>query len=499
MEIQDDISIRRYSTGIAGLDALLDGGLPSERLYVIQGNPGTGKTTLGLQFLLEGVPHGQKGLYITFSETRKELLQVAHSHGWDLLKIALFDLSSIEGQIKPESQNTMFHPSEVELSQVTKSLLAEVERVNPDRIVFDSVSELLLLAESSLRYRKQILALKQTFLGRKSTALFLDDLTSTGRDLQIQSIAHGVIQLERVHKEFGGARRRLNIVKLRGSSFAEGNHDYIIKRGGITVFPRMISANYSDEADYSRVGTGLRELDSLLGGGMDRGTSTLFVGPAGTGKSTIAAQCAFTMASRGEKVSIFLFDENTATYIKRLAELGMDLVPHLSSGMIKITKIDPAELSPGEFTQNICKSVEVDNVKLVLVDSLNGYIHAMAEEEALILQLHELLSYLSLRGVVTIFIMAQQGMFGNVQSPIDLTYLTDTAILTRYFEANGSVRKAISIIKKRSGKHESTIRELIIDESGIKVGPVLTQFQGLLSGIPVLTRSIESGPARGLK
>ncbi|MEW6055343.1 MAG: ATPase domain-containing protein [Bdellovibrionota bacterium] len=487
MQADSDAADRRYLTGVEGLDAILDGGLPQERLYVIQGAPGTGKTTLALQFLLEGVRQGQRGLYVTFSETKKELLQVARSHSWDISKLALLELSSIEEKLKPEAQNTMFYPSEVELSQVTQILLTEVDRVKPERIVFDSVSEMLLLAESPLRYRKQILALKQEFLVRKSTVLFLDDLTSTGRDLQIQSIAHGVIQLERVHKEFGGARRRLSIVKLRGSTFVEGNHDYVIKRGGIVLFPRMVSANFDEKSDYSTVSSGNAGLDALLGGGLDRGTSNLFIGPAGTGKSTIAVRCALSAAERGEKVSIFLFDENVGTYKARVKDLGMNLSKHLESGLIRIQKVDPAELSPGEFSKTIRDSVEKDEVQFVLIDSLNGYVHAMPQEEHLILQLHELLSYLNSQSVVTIFVLAQQGTIGSMQSPVDLTYLADTALLTRFFESNGSIRKAISIIKKRSGQHESTIRELEIDNDGVRVGPALTQFQGVLTGVPSLT------------
>lgn len=476
---------KKLHTGISGLDHILSGGLPENRLYLMQGEPGTGKTTIAFQFLLEGIKNGEKCMYVSFSESREELDSVAQSHGWDISKLDMLELGSIEEQLKPEAQNTVFYPSEVEMTQTTGYLYSEVERIKPTRIVFDSVSELRMLAESSLRYRRQMLALKQFFSKMNATVLLLDDLTTSPKDLQVQSIVHGVINLLKHHPEFGTERRRLNIVKLRGIDYAGGYHDYIIKKGGVEVFPRMISANYKLKLDAQKFSSGLKELDDLVGGGLDSGTSTLFLGPAGTGKSTLAIQYVYAAAERGEQAAIFAFEESIATLLTRTSSVGMNLQKHLDSGKIRISKIDPAQLSPGEFADQIRKSVIKDGCRVIAIDSLNGYLHAMPQEQFLTLQLHELLSFLSGQGVATLLVLAQQGMMGQMMNtPVDLTYLADTVVITRYFEVLGSVRKAVSVIKQRSGIHESTIRELTFTKNGLVVGTPLTQFKGVLTGIP---------------
>jgi circadian clock protein KaiC len=477
-------------TGVTGLDEILCGGLPSHRLYLVQGEPGTGKTTLALQFLREGVTRGERCLYITFSETKDELNAVARSHGWTLNGVDLFDLSSVADQLTPEAQNTVFHPSEVEMNETVQLILAEVDRVKPHRVVFDSVTELRMLAETALKYRRQILSLKQVFSSKQCTVLFLDDLTAAPRDLQVQSIVHGVIQLQRMHPEFGGERRRISVVKLRGVQFMGGNHDYVIRKGGLKVFPRIVSSDHASDFQQSEISSGISELDALLGGGLDRGTSNLFLGPAGTGKSTLAIQYVFAAVERGERAAVYAFEESLQTMMSRTRALGIDLQKHIDSGLLHIQKIDPAELSPGEFADDIRNRVLNDGVKVVAIDSLNGYLHAMPQEQYLILQLHELLSFLGKKGVLTILVLAQQGIMGSMmQTPVDLTYLADTVVITRYFEARGAVRKAVSVIKKRGGMHESTIRELKIGLSGVNVGKPLENFQGVLTGVPLMVGS----------
>lgn len=485
---------KRLRTGIDGFDKVLNGGIPENRLYLMQGEPGTGKTTIAFQFLLEGIKNGEKCLYISFSESREELEAVASSHKWDISKINLLELGAIEEQLKPESQNTVFYPSEVEMNQTTRVLHAEIERIKPSRIVFDSISEMRMLAESSLRYRRQMLALKQFFAKQHCTVLLLDDLTTSPKDLQVQSIVHGVINLQKLHPEFGTERRRLNVVKLRGMEYLGGFHDYIIQVGGIELFPRMVSADHTFRPSDKKYSSGLPELDSLMGGGLDAGTSTLFLGPAGTGKSTLAIQYAYAAAERGEKSILFAFEESLTTLLMRTQSVGMDIEKHLKTGMMKVYKIDPAQLSPGEFTNLIMKAVH-ENFKVVTIDSLNGYLHAMPQEQFLTLQLHELLSYLGSQGVATLMVLAQQGMMGHMMNtPIDLTYLADTVLITRYFENKGSVRKAVSVIKQRSGLHESTIRELMFTKNGLIVGKPLTDFKGVLTGVPEFT-----GSAKGLQ
>lgn len=474
----------RVKLGIAGLDAVLGGGLPKHRLFLVQGEPGTGKTTLALQFLMEGARNGEKGLYITFSESREELMGIASSHGWNLDGISLLELSALESQLQPEAQNTVFHPAEVEMNQFTELVLGKVKEEKPLRVVFDSVSEMRMLAGTSLRYRRQMLALKQFFSGKQCTVLLLDDLTASPGDLQVQSIVHGVINLQKLHPEFGPERRRLNIVKVRGIQFAGGHHDYVIRRGGITMFPRMISAEHSPVGEIHTRTTGIPELDRLMGGGLDTGTSNLFLGPAGTGKSSLAVQVAYAAAERGEKAAIFCFEESLITLVARSRSLGMNLEKHMQTGTLEISKVDPAQLSPGEFAELVRTAVEDRGLKVIVIDSLNGYLHAMTQEKYLVLQLHELLAYLSRRGVITVMVLAQQGLMGMMNTPIDLTYLADTVLITRFFEAMGRVKKAVSVVKKRAGLHEDTIRELSITKQGIRVGEPLEDFQGVLTGVP---------------
>lgn len=475
----------RSSTGITGLDDILMGGLPRHRLYLVQGTPGAGKTTLALQYLLHGLRTGDKALYITLSETRDELEEVARSHNWSLENIEVLELSAIEEQLAGQSQHTLFHPSEVELSQTTQLLLAEVERVKPARMVFDSLSELRLLSQTPLRYRRQILAFKQYLTGRKCTTLLLDDGSSGSADEEVQSLAHGVLVLEQVAPSYGSERRRLMVVKIRGSKYRGGYHDFSIQTGGIAVFPRLIAAEHHRKFEREEVSSGLEGIDTLLGGGFSRGTSNLLIGPAGSGKSTIALKTVLTAAARGEKTAIYTFDESLGTMNTRADALGLSMQPFIERGLISIHQIDPAELSPGQFANEIRRAVEEEGARLVQIDSLNGYLHSMGEERALSLQLHELLTYLNQQGIVTLLTLAPHGMLGTMHAPVDVTYLADTVLVFRYFEAGGAVRKAVSVLKKRTGRHEITIRELTIARAAITVGPPLANLRGVFSGIPV--------------
>ncbi|HVG20412.1 MAG TPA: ATPase domain-containing protein [Blastocatellia bacterium] len=476
------------ATGVVGLDKILRGGLPRNRIYLLEGNPGTGKTTLALQFLLEGMRCGEKGLYVTLSETKEELSAVARSHGWSLDGLTIYDLAIPEDGLSDESQYTLYHPSEVELGETTKAVFEEVRRVQPQRVVFDSLSEMRLLARDPLRYRRQILALKQFFIGRQSTVLLLDDHTSQESDRQLESLAHGVLLLEHTSPRYGGPRRQLNVLKLRGVNYVGGYHDFNIETGGMAVFPRLVALDHRAAFERQILSSGLPNLDLLTGGGLQTGTATLIMGPAGTGKSTLASQYSVAAAERDQKAAFFIFDEGTETLLQRCAGLGIDLRRHMKSGSCLIRQIDPAEISTGQFSDMICKSVEDRGVKVVIIDSLNGYFHAMPDENSLIAHMHEVLAYLNQQGILTILIVGQQGLFGsNMPPPVDMSYLADTVLLLRYFESSGHVHKAISVVKKRAGGHENSIRELRLTSNGIEVGKALTDFEGILTGLPRYT------------
>jgi circadian clock protein KaiC len=474
----------RVPTGIDGLDNILGGGLDPDRLYVVEGKPGTGKTTLALQFLLDGALNGEKGLYITLSETEAELQLVAARHGWSLDSVSIFQLVPSEARLNPDQELTLFHPAEMELGETIKLIFDRVTEVEPSRVVFDSLSEVRLLAQDSLRYRRQILALKHYFAGRKCTVLLLDDLTSQQNDLQLHSIAHGVIQLEQQVLDYGAERRRLHVVKMRGIAFRGGYHDFTIERGGLSIFPRLVAAEHHKPFIGEDAGSGSAELDALIGGGIARGTSALLIGGAGVGKSSIALSYAVAAAERGERAFYFAFDEGLGTMFARAEGLGIALKQHVDAGLVTVIQIDPAEMSPGQFTHVVRHAVEREGARLVLIDTLNGYLNAMPDERFLILQMHELLNYLGQLGVVTILVLAQHGMMGPMQTPLDISYLSDAVILLRYFEAKGEVRRAISVVKKRSGTHETTIREFQLNSQGLKVGPPLVDFSGIFTGTP---------------
>jgi circadian clock protein KaiC len=474
----------QISMGIAGLDDVLSGGLDPGCLYLIEGEPGTGKTTLALQFLLEGTRKGEKGLYVTLSESERELRLVATRHGWSLDDISIFELVPPEATLDPDQELTLFHPSELELSETTKLVFERVNEIVPARVVFDSLSEMRLLAQNSLRYRRQILALKHFFARRRSTVLLLDDFSGEEGDVQLHSISHGVITLHQLALDYGAERRRLRVKKMRGRDFRGGYHDFIIETGGLSVFPRLVAAEHHTDFIGESTPSGVEELDTLLGGGLERGTSALLVGGAGVGKSSIAVTYAVGAANRSERVAIFAFDEGLGSLFARAAGLGVPLRDYMDRGLITIKQIDPAELSPGEFTEVIRDAVEKDKARVLVIDSLNGYLNAMPDERFLVLQLHELLSYLNQLGVLTIMVLAQHGLVGRMQTPLDLSYLSDTVIMLRYFEAAGEVRRAISVVKKRSGPHENTIREFKLTSDGLKVGPPLKQFSGVLTGTP---------------
>ena len=484
---KDQAANDRSPTGIEGFDNLLAGGLPSGCFYLIQGDPGSGKTTLALQFLLEGKRRGESCFYITLSETKEELLKVARSHGWNLDGIPMLELSAIEHLIEPDAQTTVFHPSEVDLKKVAQLITEEARKHKPARVVFDSLSEMRLMAENPLRYRRQLLSLKQEFARLGSTVLLLDDKMDRAgvqADPHIMSLSHGVVELEQLSPDYGISRRRLRIFKLRGIKFREGWHDYAIATGGLQIFPRLIAAEHHVDFKREPAPSGIKDLDSLLGGGLDRGTTTLILGAAGTGKSSMALQYAAHFAALGQPSLVFTFDETIGIMLARARALGLSLDDHLKAGLVQAQQVDPAELSPGEFAVRVQRGVQA-GARLVVIDSLNGYLNAMPGEHYLSNQLHELSSYLNQQGVVTIIIMAQHGFLTSLQAPVDISYLADTVVALRYFEAAGQLRQAISILKKRSGQHEKTIREFKLEPGkGIRVGQPLTEFQGILSGSP---------------
>lgn len=477
------------ATGIEGLDYILMGGFPRGRIYLIQGDPGVGKTTLGLQFLLEGARHGEPVLYVTLSESAEELQAVAESHNWSLEGIPVYE-QLIGEEALQEEEETVFYPAEIELGETIKGILMEVERIKPARVVIDSLSEIRLLAQNGLRYRKQILALKQFFARRKATVLFLDDRTAELQDIQLQSVPHGVVELQRYTPLYGAARRRLQLVKIRGLDFKDGYHDFSIHTGGIVVYPRLVAADHRASVPLQRMESGLPPLDEMLGGGIDRGTSTVIMGPAGSGKSALSTQYAIAAARRGEKSAMFLFEETIASLLHRSASLGFPLDDYVRQGLIAISPIDPAQLQPGEFAHRVRSAVEDHDVRVVVIDSLNGFLNAVPEERFLLLHLHELLNYLGQHGVASVLVFAQHGLIGSMQTSVDVSYLADCVILLRYFEHEGKIHKAISVMKKRSGPHETSIRSYGMNPQGLHIGDALERYHGVLTGTPTLGRSL---------
>jgi circadian clock protein KaiC len=475
----------RCKTGIPGLDDILDGGLIAQRMYLLDGNPGAGKTTFALQFLLQGASEGEKCLYVSLSETVQELRAAAASHAWSLDGIEIVELIVDETELHGDTQLTMLFASEVELTETTRKLIAAVDRINPSRLVLDSLSEMRLLAQNSLRYRRQILAFKQLFLGRNCTVIMLDDRTAEGPDMQLHSIAHGVISLESKVPAYGPVRRELQVRKLRGTDFASGLHDFNIAREGIVIFPRLVAADHFVKYLHGSVQSGVESLDALMGGGVDRGTSTLLIGPPGCGKSTIALQYAVAAANRGDHAAVFMFDETKSALLARCAGLGMEITVGEGRGELELRQIDPAEVSPGEFVSLVRNTVEKDGASVIVIDSLNGYLNSMPHDHYLNAQLHELLSYLNNGGVATFMVVAQSGLMGAaMSSPIEASYLADTVVVLRYFEHAGSVKKAISALKKRTGAHEESIRELWFDDTGLHLSEPLLNLRGVLGGVP---------------
>jgi len=472
------------STGIAGLDEILAGGLTKDRLYLLEGEPGTGKTTMALQFLVEGARQGEQVLYITLAENEVELRAVAGSHGLSMDGITVHEIIPAESILDPDEQYTVFHPSEVELGETNRHILSQIDKLSPSRVVLDSLSELQLLAGNPLRYRRHVLALKQYFARRACTALFLDDKTAVGGDQQVRSIAHGVISLQQHESGYGAERRVLRVLKYRGINYRRGPHDYVIISGGVLAYPRIVAADSREIILRQQVSSGLGALDALLGGGIEEGSSTLISGPPGTGKSSLAAQFVKAVTERGHKAAMFVFEEALNTLLNRADGIGMSLRQPLADGLLSVVQIDPAELSPGQFSHAVCKAAD-DGAKVIVIDSLNGYMNAMPEARFLITQLREVLTYLGQRGVATFLVGVQQGIIGPMGSTVDVSYLADNVLLLRYYEANGAVHKALSVFKKRGSAHETTLRAFEITRQGIQVGPVLADFRGILTGVPV--------------
>jgi circadian clock protein KaiC len=472
------------STGIAGLDDILAGGLSRERVYLLEGSPGTGKTTTAMSFLREGAKLGEKTLYITLSETETELRHTARSHGWDLDGIEIFELVPPESLLDEQQQQSLLYSSDLELGETTRMVFEAVERAQPDRVVIDSLSEIRLLAQSSLRYRRQVLALKHYFAKHGATVVLLDDLTTETLDKTVHSVAHGVVRLEELAPEYGAERRRVRVIKYRGRKFRGGYHDFTIRTGGLAVYPRLVSSEHKTTFDRSPQSSGVKGLDAILGGGLERGSSCLVLGPAGTGKSLVTLHFVMSAIARGEKAALFVFDEELGLLFARTRSLGFDLEALRDSDDLLVQQVDAAELSPGEFAARVRNCVDDRGIRTVVIDSLNGYQAAMPEESFLTLHIHELLQYLNRQGATTFLTVAQHGLVGEMKAPVDVTYLADTVLLLRYFEAPGEVRRALSVIKKRSGQHEKTIREYSIGGEGLDVGPPLMSFEGVLRGVP---------------
>lgn len=481
----DQVLSKKAKTGVEGLDDILVGGFTRRHVFLLEGSPGTGKTTIALQFLLEGANLNERCLYISLSETEEELRDSAASHGMELGDgIEIFELVPPESLLDADQQQSLLYSSDLELGETTKLIFEAFERVRPQRVVIDSLSEIRLLAQSSLRYRRQILALKHFFSRSDATVLLLDDMTSDNLDKTVHSVVHGVIHLEQLAPDYGSERRRLRVIKYRGQSFRGGYHDFVIKTGGVAVFPRLRAIEHKTGFDRTTLSSGIQEFDDLLGGGLERGSSTLLIGPAGTGKSLFALQFVDAAVKRGEKAAIFIFDEELGLLFTRTKSMGIDLEKMSDEGLIHIEQLDAAELSPGEFAQRVRDRVASYDAKTVVIDSINGYQASMPQENALILHMHELLQYLNRQGANTFLTVAQHGLVGDMKSPVDVTYLADSVILLRYFEALGKVRRAISVVKKRTGRHEETIREFRITSTGLTLGGPLSGFQGVLRGVP---------------
>lgn len=473
-------------TGIEGLDNVLGGGFERGRSYLLEGNPGTGKTTIALQFLISGVQKGERCLYISLSETEDELYSTARSHGWSLDGLDLFELVPPENLLDDRQQQSLLYSSDLELGETTKRIFDKFEEMKPSRVVLDSLSEIRLLAQSSLRYRRQILALKHYFAGRNATVLMLDDMTTDTNDKTVHSVAHGVVRLEELAPEYGPERRRMRVIKYRGRRFRGGFHDLSIHTGGVKIFPRLVSGEHHKHFERSLLPTQSPELNALLGGGVERGSSVLLLGPAGTGKSLLALTFIKTAVARGERAAMFVFDEEIDLLVQRSLGLDIDLAAMVESGNLILEQVDAAELTPGEFSSRVRHCVETMGARTIVIDSLNGYNTSMPGEHALILHIHELLQYLNRQGATTFLTVAQHGLVGDMKSPVDVTYIADTVILLRYFEAVGRVRRAISVVKKRMSGHEDSIREYRIDRQGMAFGPPITEFQGVLRGVPFL-------------
>lgn len=482
-------------TGVPGLDDILQGGLSPGHVYLLEGSPGTGKTTVALRFLNAGAHNGEKGLYITLSETESELRSGAASHGWEISdNVTIAELVPPESLLDPDKQQSLVYSSDLELGETTSLIFEQIEKTKPKRIVLDSLSEIRLLAQNSLRYRRQILALKHYFARNGATVLLLDDLTSDIQDKTVHSVVHGALRLEELAPDYGSERRRMRVLKYRGTKFRGGWHDFIIETGGVRVFPRLVAAEHRTAFQRTQISSGIRELDALLGGGVERGSSVLVLGPSGTGKSTFIFQFVDAAVKRGEKAAMFLFDEEIGLMFDRTRALGFDFGKMMHDGMLTIEQVDAAELSPGEFAHRVREKVDLAKAKTVVIDSLNGYSASMPSENSLVLHIHELLQYLNRQGATTFLTVAQHGLVGEMKAPVDLTYLADAIILLRYYEALGRVRRAVSVIKKRTGRHEDTIREFHISSAGLSLGQPLEEFQGVLRGVPNYVGKIDQAP-----
>jgi circadian clock protein KaiC len=476
--------ILQIDTGVSGLNDILSGGLPAGQMYLLEGDPGTGKTTLAMQFIMAGVQAGEKALYLTLSESRAELEESAKSHGWSIAELPIAEFIAGEASLDPKFQYSVFHPSEIELSETIQKLTQLIEEVKPKRLVIDSLSELRLLAADPMRYRRQLLALKYFFADRDTTVLLLDDRTGGRDDMQLQSIAHGVLRLEKMRRTYGITRRQVEIIKLRGSGYREGFHDYTIARGGLQIFPRLVASEHDNSFEGERITSELPALDQMFGGGISRGSSTLLMGPSGSGKSTLAMAYAYAAAKRGDRAIVYTFDEVLRTAQDRAEGLGMAVREEIARGTLAMSQVNPAELSPGQFTWQIRRDIETKDTRVVVIDSLNGFLMAMSGEHDLDLHLHELIAFLNQKGVVTFLIYTQHGLIDTMQTEVDVSYLADAVILLRYLEKDGEIRQVVSVIKQRVGPHERTLRELRMSESGVDIGNTISNFRGVLSATP---------------